>query len=1048
MASKRRTLGTALALALVLFLAVSSASRSVAPTTTVPVPASSTASLPAPAAVSPDKVPATVARPPQIPESSPDTRLLIVRAKPGADVSSLMGTAKSTNGNYIVEVPVGKTTASYAAELAATGKVAYATPDQVCYPLGTYTATPNDPDFNSTESYGVGVGSSNSVPYAKSWWVSGHGGLSNAASPNFDAVWPHLNADGNAVAYDARVTAAQAKVAVIDTGFYFNIADASPNVVAGKDEFQSYSHGVYVTDGDVTPDPLGQAADHGTMVASEISQAANNGIGGVGASYDTQVRVYKVQGTWVDGSSTNQVVILSSAVVNAIYDATNDGCRVISMSLGDSVGDPATQAAIDYAYSKGVVVVAAAGNDHTGTVIYPAAHNHVIGVGSYQPTGGGTGTPVPSDFSNWGTGLDILAPGSGIWGPSETTPGSPGYTWWSGTSMATPLVAAAASLTFRLMPDLTADEVATILQSSARDLGVAGYDTTSGWGCLDMAAAYAKLKTDYPNLAPPAIQGIFSGAYVSTRDVAFTWSAVPGYQVSYAVSKDGAAPVANTTLAVSMTGLADGIHTVTITPSSPRNWSAGSSVTVTFTVNTVAPMAPVVTWNAVARQVSWTTPEAGGTTQFALDGTTNPATVSGSLAALPAGTLDGPHTAYVRITDAAGNVGAWGSVAFVLDTTPPTAPVLSWNAVTKTLSWTDSETGARTTQLAIDSQASPLSVSGTSYKATPATADGPHTAYVRLTDAAGNTGAWGSLAFILDTTPPATPAVSWDQATKTLTWTDSETGAHTTQLTLDSQASPLTVSGTAWTPPEGTSYGNHTAWIRMTDSAGNVGGWGSSAFTLIDPADIHAAVLGFTSSQTLTLAYAAKATLSGTLAGADSVAVAGAGVVLQASIDGGRTWHTLLTATTDGSGRWSAYFALGRSELVRATWTGDATHTAGVSSTAVSLYQRVYLSTPSTPSKVTHKRSFTTYAYLKPRFTSGTSPVKLYFYRWEKQRNRTYKWVLRKSVSARAANYSTYTKCSVSASVPYAGKWKATATYAGSVTYAATTSGNRYFTAR
>jgi len=1044
MANKRRTLGGALAVALVLLLPVAFASQSVAPTTIVSVPAASTVLRSVPAAVSPDKAPATVARPLQIPKSSPDTRLVVVRAKPGRAISHLVGDTRPVNGNYVLEVPPGKTTEEYAAELSRTGELAYATPDRVSYPLD-YTSTPNDPDFTNRTQYSIAADGTY-VPYAKSWWATGREGSGNAASPDFAAIWPYLAVDGNA--YHARATASQVKVGVIDTGFYFNILDAGSNIVAGKDEFQSYSHGVYVTDNDVTPNPLGSSADHGTMVASEISQATNNNTGGAGASYDTQVRVYKVQGTWVDGSAANQVIMLNSAITNAIYDATNDGCRVISMSLGGDYNDPQMQAAIDYAYAAGVVIVAATGNASAAKVLYPGAGNHVIGAGSYSLTANGQGTPVRTGFSNWGAGLDILAPGDRIWGPSETTPGSPSYAWWSGTSMATPLVAAAAATTIRFVPDLGPDEVAAVLYASARDIGAAGYDTTNGWGCLDMEAAYAKLKTDYPNLTGPTISGTAANSFYDRREVDLSWSRVAGYQVSYGVSVDGATPVKNTTLDVSLTGLADGTHTVTVTPSSPRNWAEGSAVTVTFTVDTVAPIAPVVTWNASARQVSWTTPETGGTTQFALDSTANPATVSGSLATLPAGTPDGPHAAYVRITDATGRAGAWGSVAFVLDTTPPAAPVLSWNAATKTLSWTDNENGARTTQLAIDSKASPLSVSGTSHKVTPTTADGPHTAYVRLTDAAGNTGAWGSLAFMLDTTPPATSAVSWDWATKTLSWTDTEAGVHSTQLGLDSQSSPLTVSGTTWVPPEGTSYGGHTAWIRMTDSAGNVGGWNSTAFTLIDPADIHAAVLAFTSSQKLTLAHAAQARLSGTLAGTDGIVVAGADVVLQASVDGGQAWSTILTATTDDSGRWSASFAPSRSELVRTTWTGDATHTAGVSGTAVSVSQRAYLSTPITPGRVTHRRSFTTYVYLKPRFTSGTSPVRLYFYRLEKQRNRTYKWVLRKTVAARAANYSTYTKCSVSASVPYAGKWKATAKYAGSAIYAATTSGNRYFTAR
>jgi hypothetical protein len=817
---------------------------------------------------------------PSVPRVPVDTRTLIVRAKPGADVAAVVGKVRPVNGNYLLRVPADSTTASFTAQLTASGDFAYATPDQVSYPLG-YTATPNDPDFVSSTKYSLGV--AGTVPYAKSWWVSGHGGLGNTASPGFDVVWPHLTADGATVAYDARAAAAQVKVGVIDTGYYFDTPDTGSNIVAGKDEFQTYDNGVYTTDTDVTPAVGGADADHGTMVASEIAQSTNNGVGGAAAGYDTQVRVYKVQGTWVDGSPANQVVMLDSAVVNAIYDATNDGCRVITMSLGSSEYDPAEQTAINYAYSKGVVVCAASGNDSGLGVEYPAADNHVLGVGSYDLGSYGTGTPTASSFNSYGPGLDILAPGDYVWGPTESTPGHPGYSWWAGTSMASPLAAAAAALTLRMVPSLGPDDVVSVLEASARDLGTAGYDTTNGWGRLDMAAAYAKLCSDYPNLAAPVVSGIASGASYTGHDFTLSWPAVPGYAVSYGVSIDGAAPTTSTATAASLASLANGAHTVTVAATSLRNWCAGSTATVTFTVDSsdsVAPSAPTVTWDSAARTVRWTASEAGSVTQLA----------------------------------------------------------------------------------------------------------------------------------------------------------------------LDDPSAPTTVTGTSWPVPAATAYGTHTVYVRMMDTSGNIGAWGSVTFTLIEPGS-RASALSFASPPSLTLAWGASATLSGVLADTNGPGVSGDSVSVQISTNGGGSWSNLCTATTAANGSWSASFVPGRSELVRASFAGDATYAAVISGTTVSVIQRISLGIPSTPGRATRARAFTTYTYVKPRFASGTSPVKMYFYRWEKRTGK-YVWALHKTVSAKAANYSSFTKCSVSASVPYSGKWKVVARFAGSATYAATVSGNRYFTAK
>jgi hypothetical protein len=499
----------------------------------------------------------------------------------------------------VYDVPAGSTAEAYAALLMATGDYEYAAPDFI-RTLDAYTALPNDPDFRDNAWWSF---SGVAVPRAKSWPLRG------AGSSNFDLTWADLAVDGTA--YHARATAAQVPVAVIDSGFYMTHPDKG-DIVGRKDCLQSYSYVTgRVTDLDVTPAPATaplnneEDAAHGTLVASLIAQAPDNGVGSTGAGYDAKVYVYKVQGIWAEGDPVEGypegcAVILDSAVIDAIRSAADDGCRVISMSLGSPDPSTAIQSAIDYAWGKGAVVVSTAGNRGTEGLNYPGAANHVIGVGSAFTDS--VGTPSRSDFSCYGTGLDIMAPGEGIWGP--TRPGYdadgagtscvPGYAWWEGTSMAAPLVSAAAATIIRMAPDLTPDEVAGILTASATDMGAAGYDTMTGWGLLNAHAAVHRLMAEYPLLAAPALSGVTEGAgYAADAALTLTWTPVAGHQVTYTVRGDWTATplYSGTATSAVLTDVPDGDRHVTVTPTSTRNWSDASSVaSVGFTMNPPPPV--------------------------------------------------------------------------------------------------------------------------------------------------------------------------------------------------------------------------------------------------------------------------------------------------------------------------------------------------------------------------------------------------------------------------------------------------------------------------
>jgi len=224
-------------------------------------------------------------------------------------------------------------------------------------------------------------------------------------------------------------------------------------------------------------------------------------------------------------------------------------------------------------------------------------------VGSYSLAGGPpAATAVRSPFGACGAGLDILAPGDYIWGPDQ--PGYtganstvPGYCWWQGTSMSAPFVAAAASLLLRFEPSLSPAQVETVLESSATSMGAAGYSTDCGWGRLNMRAAYEKLIATHPVLAAPTLSGISAGLTYTIRDFNLAWSPVAGEGVSYVVSGDwSAAPLySGSDTAVVLSGVPDGVHTVSVTPRSPTDWSDATSISsVTFGVN-ASPLAQSAT---------------------------------------------------------------------------------------------------------------------------------------------------------------------------------------------------------------------------------------------------------------------------------------------------------------------------------------------------------------------------------------------------------------------------------------------------------------------
>jgi subtilisin family serine protease len=269
---------------------------------------------------------------------------------------------------------------------------------------------------------------------------------------------------------------------------------------------------------------------HGTFVAGEIAALANNGQGIAGVGLPVQLLIAKVVGA--DGN------ISLEAEANAIRWAVDNGAQVINLSLGGkrAPDDPSQDTfselearAVEYAASRGVVVVAAAGNCDDPCpyryASYPAALPHVIGVGAL-----GLDDAAPAFSNRDPVFVDVAAPGSGILStfPQQLSPPgckSPGYSLCAaleyqtgqGTSFAAPLVSAAVALAVATDPTLRPNQVASLVAQTADDVGPRGRDEATGSGRINVARL---LDAIVPPL-PPA------DAYESNDDAGKSAATIP-----------------------------------------------------------------------------------------------------------------------------------------------------------------------------------------------------------------------------------------------------------------------------------------------------------------------------------------------------------------------------------------------------------------------------------------------------------------------------------------------------------------------------------------
>jgi serine protease len=257
-------------------------------------------------------------------------------------------------------------------------------------------------------------------------------------------------------------------VAVVDNAVQTTHVDLAANMVGGKD---------MSSDTDFDPNPPNDTFNHGTHVAGIVSAVTNNSIGIAGAA-NNKVKIMPIKAT-PDGGNPNSIYYGFEGVTWAV----DNGAQIISLSWGGGGYSATEQAVIDYAFNNGVMVVAAAGNDNSEVVSYPAGYNHVISVASLDAT------DIKSSFSSFGTTVDISAPGRAILSTLPTNV----YGSFSGTSMATPLVASCLGYLKSCFPFLNNGEIEELLKSTADDISSQNlvFDGKLGKGRINLLNAVA-----------------------------------------------------------------------------------------------------------------------------------------------------------------------------------------------------------------------------------------------------------------------------------------------------------------------------------------------------------------------------------------------------------------------------------------------------------------------------------------------------------------------------------------------------------------------------
>lgn len=305
--------------------------------------------------------------------------------------------------------------------------------------------------------------------------------------PEYARQWAHTKIR-SARAWNIGRGSTRVKLGIVDTGIDVDHPDLEANYAGGRDFVR----------GDSTPD---DEHGHGTHVAGIAAATGNNSTGIAGAGWRSSILAAKVLGG--DGSGADL------DVANGIVWLADEGAAVINLSLGGPDDSRTLAEAVEYAQGKGALVVAAAGNEghQQNRVSYPAALPGVIGVAATNTS------DKRAFFSNYGSYVDITAPGEGI---ISTVPD--GYAYLSGTSMASPLVAGATAVIKARYPSMKAAQLWSRLRVGADDIvypcpnGAAPCSSGTRYRGRDVFTGYGRLNLYRSMNVPGTAYGVLKNA--------------------------------------------------------------------------------------------------------------------------------------------------------------------------------------------------------------------------------------------------------------------------------------------------------------------------------------------------------------------------------------------------------------------------------------------------------------------------------------------------------------------------------------------------------
>ena len=246
-----------------------------------------------------------------------------------------------------------------------------------------------------------------------------------------------------------------------------------------------------VADNDNNPNPPSGITNnsefnHGSHVAGIVSAVTDNGLGIASLGFSCKIMAVKC----ATNSSSGQYL---SNPFEGVFYATVAKANIVNMSF-ESDGKSSTEQDIaDYAYSRGLVLIAAAGNDSSNNPVYPARYNHVIAVGATDQN------DLKTVFSNYGQDIDVMAPGYSIYstlGYSNTA-----YGYYSGTSMASPLVCGLAGLILSVNPKLSPDQVKSYIERGCVNIDALNPDFNGqlGYGRINADNTLKLVQSDLGN---------------------------------------------------------------------------------------------------------------------------------------------------------------------------------------------------------------------------------------------------------------------------------------------------------------------------------------------------------------------------------------------------------------------------------------------------------------------------------------------------------------------------------------------------------------------